>query len=201
MHGHISESAALLAIALLNYADDEGRFEAEPGVLAKTLFPRRDLVQDMSEALEELARVKFIHLYESELDGLPIRLGCIPGFPRHQTINRATPSTLPPPCLQAAHTTHGALSESSVTPPGALTTNRSKGSKGSKPPKSPMGGGESDSPSATSENSDYGETQAQRAAGNVVDAPEVEVPDEREARAHCQAAGIPEEFGVEFLEE
>lgn len=198
MHDHISESAALLAVALLSYADDEGRFEANPGLMAKTLFPRRDLVMGVEEALEDLVRVRFIHLYEGELDGLPIELGCIPGFRRHQTINKSTPSSLPPPpdpLPEDYRSPTVVVQEDSGSDTVGLPP-KGKERKGKEvPPKSPKGdGGEDSPPSKISEVGEKGGTPAERYSL-------AEMPSTQEIGIYCATAGIEESYATEWFQD
>lgn len=97
MHKRISEPAALLALALLNFADDDGRFEADPNVIEALLFVYRRLSKPTLDCLHELEHVGFIHLYDGTVDGEQTRLGQIVNFSRHQVINKHRPSQLPPP--------------------------------------------------------------------------------------------------------
>lgn len=99
MHKTLSEPAALLALALLNLADDEGRFEADAEAIKSRLFTYRTLSKPVEECLQELARkpVMWILLYHAEIDGEPVRIGQIVNFKRHQVINKFKVSQLPPP--------------------------------------------------------------------------------------------------------
>lgn len=114
MHRRISEPAALLALALLNLADDEGRFEADAPVIAQALFPRRPLSKPVHECLEELRVTGFLVFYTGRLDGMDVELCQVVSFRRHQVINRPTPSRLPPP-------PQGAITEDSRSNQGAIT--------------------------------------------------------------------------------
>lgn len=97
MHQVLSEPAALLALGLLNVADDEGRFEALPSLLSAMLFPRRPLSKPIGECLQELNQADWIKLYKAKVDRVDVELGVILNFKRHQVINRPTASTLPAP--------------------------------------------------------------------------------------------------------
>lgn len=99
MHRTLSEPAALLALALLNLADDEGRFEADAEAIKARLFTYRKLTVDIETCLGELAQkpIEFIVLYEAEVGGEKLRLGQVVNFRRHQVINKPKRSTLPPP--------------------------------------------------------------------------------------------------------
>jgi hypothetical protein len=97
MHQVLSEPAALLAVALLNLADDDGRFEASGPMIGARLFVYRALSKPIEDCLQELVRVGWIQLYMATLDGLEVRLGVVVNFRRHQVVNKYRPSTLPAP--------------------------------------------------------------------------------------------------------
>jgi hypothetical protein len=97
MHEVISETASLLALGLLNYADDAGRFLAIPRTIECTLFPVRAPKKAVGACLEELEAVGFIQRYSATMDGREVTLGVIASFRRHQVINRPFPSRLAPP--------------------------------------------------------------------------------------------------------
>jgi hypothetical protein len=114
MHGRISESSSLLAVALIWLADDDGRFIAEPDEIIMELFPLRKPVQPIEHSLSELAKVRFVELYTGNINGEKRAIGFIPGFLRHQRINRPTPSRLPAPPQICS--TGNTLNEPSVSP-------------------------------------------------------------------------------------
>jgi hypothetical protein len=97
MHEVISETASLLALGLLNYADDEGRFLANVRTIECTLFPVRAPKKTVGACLDELEEVGFIKRYVSQMDGREVTLGVIHSFRKHQVINRPFPSRLAPP--------------------------------------------------------------------------------------------------------
>lgn len=97
MHKRISEGAALLGVALLNLADDEGRFEADEARIGAALFPLRPLTGGVVKCLGDLVRVGFVELYEGMVDGERVQLGVVVNFKRHQVINKPRRSQLPPP--------------------------------------------------------------------------------------------------------
>jgi hypothetical protein len=98
MHKVLSEFDALLALALLNYADDEGRFIAEVECIKALCFTYRPVAPEALEAsLQNLARTQWLTLYEAEIDGIPSRIGCVLKFKDHQTINKPQKSSLPSP--------------------------------------------------------------------------------------------------------
>lgn len=98
MHKRISTECALVAVAMLNYADDEGRFLIEPDVMQGDMFPlRKDM--NIAQHIEELAKPEngWLQLYEALVDNEKRRYGLIKNFKKHQWINKPTPSNYPPP--------------------------------------------------------------------------------------------------------
>ena len=87
----LPEATHLLAAALLNYADDEGYFNAHPGLIKAECLPLREPSVSVHESLEHMSRVGFIRLGNGE-DGK--RYGQIVTFLEHQRINRPSPSKI-----------------------------------------------------------------------------------------------------------
>lgn len=101
----------LLAIGLLNFADDEGYFSAHPALIRGELMPFEEKTKQIPAMLKALEGIGYVTLTEGA-DGLP--LGRITNFIKHQRINRPTKS-------KYSRKTHTQLSESSVSPHGVLT--------------------------------------------------------------------------------
>jgi hypothetical protein len=126
MHSRISLLASNLAVGLLNLADDEGRFEADAAAIKSLLFTYRATVmpEHIEKALQELAAVRFIYLYDVEIDLIPVRCGVVTTFSKHQTISRSTPSSLPKPprnlIREEPKIAPGSLHEDSMSAPGSL---------------------------------------------------------------------------------
>lgn len=97
MHARLSESAALVSLALLNFSDDEGRFEADSVQITSVMFPRRALTRSVEECLAELVSVRWIVMYDGNVDGEKIRLGQIVKFTKHQFIAKPRKSSFPCP--------------------------------------------------------------------------------------------------------
>ena len=182
MHKSISEPAALLAIALLNLADDEGRFEADPAQIAAYFFPRRPLSKPVADCLEELVKADWIVLYQAKVGREDVDLGQVVNFSRHQRINRFTSSRLPAPPKTNSPTTHPPLTEDSLheeihdavsthTPLTLSCRREGKEGKGMKE------GGEGDPPT---------------------DSPLAQGPKEEEIAAECLVLGIPRATGRRF---
>lgn len=90
----LSRDARLLAIGLISFADDDGRFLASTATINGFVFPNDELPNSkVRKWLDECAATGLLHEYERE----GIRYGCLPTWHEHQVINRYTPSTLPEP--------------------------------------------------------------------------------------------------------
>lgn len=85
----VSSEAALLAIGLLNFADDEGFFQANPRLIQADIFPLRELSRTPTVLLEELSKIGFVRLF-SGVDGKPY--GEVVNFRKHQVINKPSAS-------------------------------------------------------------------------------------------------------------
>ena len=111
--GDLSRDARLLFIGLITMADDEGRFRALPSLILGHVFPYDvDALRRLDGWLREVADAGLIVLYE--VDGRPY--GVLPGFRRHQRINRPSPSRLPaPPITEDSVNAHGVGDETPRT--------------------------------------------------------------------------------------
>jgi len=78
----LSEPACLLAIGLLNYADDEGFFNANPKLIKAAVFPIREPSVPIPVLIREL----------STSDGK--QFGLITNFLKHQVVNKAKESKI-----------------------------------------------------------------------------------------------------------
>jgi hypothetical protein len=87
----VSAETALLAIALLNYADDDGYFKAHPGLVRAGCMPLRDTSLKVSDMLGSLTEISYIRLGTGS-DGK--RYGQIINFAKHQVVNRHTKSKI-----------------------------------------------------------------------------------------------------------
>lgn len=90
--GQWSHSARLLYIGLWNFADDCGRFKADPGLIKSQIFPY-DPQKSLKFGKTWLQVSKKLVLYE--VKGL--KYGYIPNFNKYQRIDKPSPSKLPPP--------------------------------------------------------------------------------------------------------
>jgi hypothetical protein len=80
-----SEFARLLAIALLNYADDHGYFWSHPRLIHGELFPFLDDSQKILGAIQELSQIGYLAIMEAS-DGRTI--GHIVNFLKHQRVDK-----------------------------------------------------------------------------------------------------------------
>lgn len=95
----------LLAIGLLNYADDEGYFDAHPALIRGELMPYSEKTSRIPSMLEQLSSIGFLSVSQSEGGK---QIGHITNFLEHQRINRPTAS-------KHSRKTHSRLTESSVS--------------------------------------------------------------------------------------
>lgn len=91
----VGAEAALLAIGLLNHADDEGYFSANPKLIEADVFPLRELSGSVPVMLEELRSIGYIKVFLGS-DGK--RYGQVVNFEKHQVINKKSPSKIKDLC-------------------------------------------------------------------------------------------------------
>ena len=87
----VSKEHRLLAIALLNYADDEGFFQANEALIRGECFPFDEDSKSIRGGLQELSRIGYIALGTAS-DGQ--RIGRVLNFAEHQRIDKASASKL-----------------------------------------------------------------------------------------------------------
>lgn len=116
----LSIMARLVWIGLISQADDEGRGRANPVYIKSTLFAYdEDMgLSKITKALNEIMNVMSISVYE--VDGK--RYYQLDNWDKFQTINRPTPSQIPPK-NGASKDIHGTLTEHSLNTHGTLTNN------------------------------------------------------------------------------
>lgn len=109
----LPEATHMLAAALLNYADDEGFFNANARLIAAELFPLREPSVSIHDSLIALAGIGYIRLGNGA-DGK--RYGWIVKFAEHQRVNRPTPSRIKKIGVEFddVMTAHAQLTEPSV---------------------------------------------------------------------------------------
>ena len=87
----LPEATHMLAAALLNYADDDGYFNANPGLVQAATSPLREPSVSIPDSLHLLAKEGYLRLGTGP-DGR--RYGHIVSFTDHQTISHAKPSKI-----------------------------------------------------------------------------------------------------------
>lgn len=87
----VSEPACLLAIGLLNYADDEGYFNANPKLIKAAVFPIREPSVPITVLLRELSNCGYLSMFSTS-DGK--HFGLIRNFLRHQVVNKPKESKI-----------------------------------------------------------------------------------------------------------
>lgn len=107
----------LLAIGLLNLADDEGYFMAHPALIRGELMPFLDKPGPIQQMLNELEAIGYLSLARLD-DGRDI--GHITNFKKHQVISRSTRSKIKPLCISDSPDSTGALHEHSMSTHGVL---------------------------------------------------------------------------------
>ncbi|HAM5330743.1 TPA: hypothetical protein IB053_002408 [Escherichia coli] len=116
----VSEAACLLAIGLLNYADDEGYFNANPKLIKATVFPIREQSGSITVLMHELSSVGYISLFSGH-DGKIY--GLVNNFAKHQVINKAKKSAIKDLC--AVPYQYG--SDTELLPPGKERKGKEQG--------------------------------------------------------------------------
>ncbi|NIL23512.1 hypothetical protein HB991_13455 [Yersinia mollaretii] len=87
----VSEAACLLAIGLLNYADDEGYFNANPKLIKAAVFPIREPSRSIPVMLQELSKQGYLTLFSTSDNK---HFGVISNFAKHQVVNKPRPSKI-----------------------------------------------------------------------------------------------------------
>jgi hypothetical protein len=138
----LSDSTKLLALGLLNYADDEGYFYAEPNLVRAAIRPMDDNSLNTHGLISELSKIGYIELREHPTHGT---IGWIVSFGKHQVVNRPNLSIIKPLFTEGKPTKdvnslndHGTITEHSV--PEGKGTGKGTG-KGINPP-NPLKGDE-----------------------------------------------------------
>lgn len=85
------DSTKLLALGLLNYADDEGYFYADEKLIRSSLRPFDDDSTIVRRSLERLLKIGYLSIVEHDTHGL---IGCIVSFASHQRVDRPKPSNI-----------------------------------------------------------------------------------------------------------
>src|SRR5690348_16547850 len=92
--GCVSRDARLLFVGLITMADDDGRLRAMPAAILGHVFPYDlDALKKLAGWIDELAVAGLALPYTVAGHSYIV----LPGFERHQVINRRKESTLPSP--------------------------------------------------------------------------------------------------------
>lgn len=89
--GRLTDATKWIAVALLNHADDEGYFRADPAVVRGAIAPFVEASTSIRRALDECSRVGWIELREHPTQGW---IGRIVNFAKHQRIDRPSASRI-----------------------------------------------------------------------------------------------------------
>lgn len=109
----LREATHLLAAQLLNYADDEGYFNANPQLIKAECSPLRDPSVTIHGSISDLSNIGWLRL-GSGPDGR--RYGHIINFLKHQVVNRPKPSK-----IKAISITWDFVTEQSVINHGSIS--------------------------------------------------------------------------------
>lgn len=110
----LPEATHMLAAALLNYADDEGYFNANPKLVQAECCPLREPSVSIQDSLAALARIGYVVLGKGS-DGRAY--GVIANFTAHQRVNRPVKSKIKGLDIawDGSLPTHTQLTEDSLT--------------------------------------------------------------------------------------
>jgi hypothetical protein len=86
-----SEFSRLLAIALLNWSDDEGYFMANPILIRGQVFPFEDDSKKVPRSLQELSSVGWIRVGKDDQNR---DVGMVINFSKHQRVDKPKPSSI-----------------------------------------------------------------------------------------------------------
>jgi hypothetical protein len=99
----VSAEAALLAIGLLNVADDEGYFNANPRLIQSEVFPLRDLSSSVRRLLVELSMVGYLETFFGDNNKV---YGRVVNFEIHQRIDKKRSSEIKEKCIEKIDIEH-----------------------------------------------------------------------------------------------
>jgi hypothetical protein len=108
----LSNEAKLLAIGILNYADDEGYFNANYALIKAELFPLNE-VKNIEKLLSELIKINYIEIRQHENTK---SYGRVVKFNEHQRVNRPYASKIKDLFEFTEHSlnAHGIITEHSL---------------------------------------------------------------------------------------
>jgi hypothetical protein len=102
----LPEFVRLIAIGLLNYADDHGFFWANSMMVRGSLFPFEEDVSKVRKGMAQLAVEGYIRLGKST-DGREV--GQVINFKKHQRVDKPQPSEIQPIAIFEDHSENGML--------------------------------------------------------------------------------------------
>jgi hypothetical protein len=85
------DTTKLLALGLLNFADDEGFFYADPKLIRSALRPFDDDSSNVRRSLEKLEKIGYI---ETRIHPTHGAVGTVLSFDKHQRVDRPKPSEI-----------------------------------------------------------------------------------------------------------
>lgn len=91
--GRLDPRVQLLALALLNHADDHGYFHADPAIVRGTCCPFREDLARISEDLARLSEVGWIEVASHQNQG---DIGLIVNWTKHQKVDHPSASKISP---------------------------------------------------------------------------------------------------------
>ncbi len=109
----LPEFTHMLACSLLNYADDEGYFNANIGLIKAACFPLRETSVSIHGVLSDLSVIGYIQLFDGSDNK---QYGKVTNFLEHQRVNRPRPSRIKllVEFTESSVINHGGLSEGSL---------------------------------------------------------------------------------------
>lgn len=115
--GQVSRDARLLFVGLITMADDAGRLRCLPAAILGHVFPYdTDAVKKLDGWLGELAKTGLVEIYAHA----GVTYASLPGFGKHQVINKPKESTLPVAPREAADPSTGQVPDEYGTFTGAV---------------------------------------------------------------------------------
>ena len=121
-----SEFTRLLAIALLNWSDDEGYFMANPVLIRGQLFPFLDESGMIPGSLQDLSRAGWIDLGKDD-QGRDV--GRVKNFTKHQRVEKPKPSSIKASSVfqEESWTNPGSIQDESRQEGNGMEGNREQG--------------------------------------------------------------------------
>ena len=122
-----ADEVRLAAVALLNLADDEGYFMAEPGLIRSFMWPLTESSVKAHGVLTTLFKIGWIEVCKHPTHGA---LGRVVNFAKHQLVNRPSPSKLKTYWItESSVNDHGVLTEDSQPDQGSGNREQGTGNR------------------------------------------------------------------------